>query len=71
MGSVVRGSVWPYPLLDEQGDHEDGDSTDDGEDDDDTGLPLSEVLALDELGDGSFAASDEGHVDSGHCDWFL
>ena len=70
-GSAIRGSGCPYPLLDEQSNHEDRDGTDDSEDDDDTGLPLSEVLALDELGDGSFAAGDEGHVDGGHCDWFL
>lgn len=51
-----------YPLGDQQTDHQDGDGTDDGENDDDTGFPLGKVLALGEVGDG------ERHVDGGHCE---
>lgn len=58
----------PYPLLDEQADHEKGNSADDGEHNDDTGFPSGPVLALDELVQSNLAAGDERHVDGGHCD---
>lgn len=61
---------WSYLLRDEESDHEDRDGANDGEHDDDTGLPRGEVGALGNLGDGNLAASDKGHVDGGHCDCF-
>ncbi|KAH9867355.1 hypothetical protein IAQ61_007947 [Plenodomus lingam] len=56
-----------YSLVDEHGDDQDGNEEDNDEDDNDTGLTLGPVLALDELVQGVLAASDEGHVDGGHC----
>ena len=60
-----------HPLGDEKTDQKDGDGTDDGEDDDDTGFPLGPVLACDQVVDGSLAASDKRHIKSGHCDRYL
>lgn len=71
MTVVASDGSHSYPLLDEKCDHEDRDGTDDGEDDDDTGFPLSKVFALDELGESNLAAGDERHVEGGHCSCFL
>ena len=64
------GSCWSCLLLDEQADQEEGDGADDAENEDDTRLPLREVLlSLDEVLDGSLAAArDERHIKSGHCE---
>lgn len=57
-----------YLLVDEHGKNKNGDKEDNDEDDNDTGLTLGPVLALDQLVESVLAASDEGHVDGGHCD---
>ena len=62
-------SEWQTHLLgDEHGNQQNSNSADNSEDEDDTGFTGSPVLALDDVGDDSFAACDEGHVDGGHCD---
>jgi hypothetical protein len=55
-------------LVDEHGQDKDGDEEDNDEDDNDTGLTLGPVLALHELVNSVLAASDEGHIDGGHCE---
>jgi hypothetical protein len=67
---MQRGCFWwSYLLLDEEGNGEDGDASDNGEHDDDTGLLGSPVLPLDDVADSSLAAREEGGVDGGHCDY--
>lgn len=61
------GNGCTYPLVDEHGKDENGNEEDNDEDDNDTRLALSPVLALHQLVNSILAASDEGHVDSGHC----
>ena len=62
----MDGVEWSYPLGDQQTDHQNGDGTDDGDNDDDTGFPLGEVLVA--LGE----VSDSGrHIDGGHCEGVL
>jgi hypothetical protein len=58
-----------YPLVDEHGNDKAYDQEDNDEDDNDTRLTLSEVLAsLDQLVDGELAASsNERHINGGHC----
>lgn len=58
-----------YALGDENTNEQDNDKEDDDEDNDDTRLALGPVFTLDQLRNGVLAASDEGHVESGHCDW--
>jgi hypothetical protein len=64
----VLCKVATYPLADEYTDHQDGDKEDNDKDNDDTGLTLGPVLlALGELVKSVLAASNEGHVEGGHC----
>lgn len=67
--SIMVIALVTYPFVDEHGNDEDGDEEDNDENDNDTGLTLGPVLlALDELVKSVFAASDDGHVDGGHCE---
>jgi hypothetical protein len=56
-----------YLLLDEQSYQEQANSTEDGEDEDDTWLLCCPVLALHELVDSDLAAGNQRHVEGGHC----
>ena len=58
-------------VLDEETNQQNANSANNGEDQNDTRFPGSPVLALDEVRDGSLAASDKGHLDGGHCDLLL
>ncbi len=58
----VRGNL----LVDEDADEEEGQSADDTEDEDDTGLPGGPILAFDEFVYGVLTAGEEGGVDCGH-----
>jgi hypothetical protein len=53
-------------LVDEDTYEEESQGTDDAEDEDNTGLPGSPILALEELVHGILAAGEEGGIDCGH-----
>lgn len=56
-----------YALGDEDTDQQAGNEEDNDEDDDDTGLTLSPVVALGQLGHGVLATSGNEVRDGGHC----
>jgi hypothetical protein len=56
-----------YALGDEDTDQQAGNEEDNDEDDDDTGLTLSPILALGQLGHGELATSGNEVRDGGHC----
>ena len=62
------GVEMTYALGDEYTNHQTGDEEDNDEYDNDTGLALCPVVTLGQLGHGVLAASDERHIESGHCE---
>jgi hypothetical protein len=58
-----------YLLADEDTNSQKGNKEDNDQNKDDTGLALSPVLlTLGQLVESVLAASDEGHVEGGHCE---
>lgn len=60
-----------YALGDEYTDQQTGDEEDNGKYDNDTRLALGPVVTLGQLGHGVLAASDERHIESGHCEYVV
>jgi hypothetical protein len=74
-GRVVRGEIErgrkeaaTYLLVNEHSNNQNRHEEDDDENENDTGLALSPVVTLCQLVESVLAASDEGHVDGGHCE---
>ena len=65
--SISREFRLTYALGDEDTDQQAGNEEDNDEDDDDTGLTLSPVFALGQLGHGELATSGNEVRDGGHC----